>query len=150
MNDKVYSKAEAERIVNDMVSQHLRFGEQYGIYGGQGREQIVNRLWVALNTTDVAKREQVADALTEYAVQCAGVEALLDSSEQHKHSAAVIHALRRYVAKLDISLVKEDFKQRYGNIKGLYLRWGRRKNTQGVMTLSQVRSELYFMMYDDK
>lgn len=75
---KVYTRAESEAIINQIVSEQLSFGELYGSLGGKSRNEVIDILWNGLNSADVGERLPVALDVAEYIISHASVESIYD------------------------------------------------------------------------
>lgn len=127
---KVYTKAEAESIVNNIISNYLDFGEKYGVISGKTRKQAVEMLWRGLNTADPGRQMKVALDIAEYIIQNSVMESVYDDAESETH-IYTISLLKPYLHSIDLSRIKGEIKYRYGNDNSVYLLWGKRKGTKG-------------------
>lgn len=127
---KVYTKAEAESIVNNIISNYLDFGEKYGVISGKTRKQAVEILWRGLNTADPGRQMKVALDIAEYIIQNSVMESVYDDAESETH-IYTISLLKPYLHSIDLSRIKGEIKYRYGNDNSVYLLWGKRKGTKG-------------------
>ena len=67
--EKVYSREDADKIVDHIVSEQLSFGNKYGELKGKSRVQIVHKLVHALNTVDEGYRGKVALDIADYIIK---------------------------------------------------------------------------------
>ncbi len=128
---KVYTKAEAEGIVNNVVSNYLDFGEKYGVLSGKTRNQAVEMLWRGLNTADAGKQLSVALDIAEYIIQNSVMESVYDDADSDAH-VWIIDLLRPYLHSIDLSNIKGDINHHYGNDKSVYALWGVRNGKKGL------------------
>ena len=73
---KVYSRAESEAIINQIVSEQLSFGELYGVLAGKSKREVIDILWEGLNSADVGEQRKVALDVAEYIIKNASVESI--------------------------------------------------------------------------
>lgn len=65
---KVYTRAESEQIVNQIVSENLSFGDRYGSLQGKSRREAIDLLWNGLNSADGGEQRKVALDVAEYII----------------------------------------------------------------------------------
>lgn len=128
---KVYSKVEAEGIVNNIISNYLDFGEKYGVISGKTKKQAIEMLWRGLNTADPGKQMKVALDIAEYIIQNSVMESVYDDMDNETHTWT-ISLLKPYLHSIDLSHIKGEIKYRYGNDNSAYLLWGKRKGEKGM------------------
>ena len=63
---KVYSKVEAESIINTVLEDYMGFGARYGYLSGKTKAEAVEMLWRGLNTADSEKKDKVALDVADY------------------------------------------------------------------------------------
>ena len=137
---KVYTRAESEAIINQIVSEQLSFGELYGSLAGKSRNEVIDILWNGLNSADVGERGGVALDVAEYIINHASVESIYDGEGLEVYTETV-DALKPYLRKLDLSSIKGDIKHVFGKDSSPYLLWQKRRGEVG-MTPDQVAEEL--------
>ena len=137
---KVYTRAESEAIINQIVSEQLSFGELYGSLAGKSRNEVIDILWNGLNSADVGERLPVALDVAEYIINHASVESIYDGEGLEVYTETV-DALKPYLRKLDLSSIKGDIKHVFGKDSSPYLLWQKRRGEVG-MTPDQVAEEL--------
>lgn len=130
---KVYSKTDAEKIVNHIISTHMSFGDKYGTLSGKDKAAVIDMLWQKLNSTDAGNgdRIKVGQDIAEFIINSAVVEDIV-SDETNSVDVDVVEALRPYLHTMDLSGIKGDIKSYYDTDKSVYARWGKRKGTRGV------------------
>lgn len=137
---KVYTRAESEQIVNQIVSEKLSFGELYGTIGGKSKNEVVDMLWSGLNSADIGERGKVALDVADYIINNAAVESIYDGEglEVYRDTVAT---LKPYLHKMELASIKGDIKHRYDKDSSPYLLWGKRKGEVGLSP-EQVAAEL--------
>lgn len=137
---KVYSKVEAEKVINTILSESLGVGERYSKLSGKAKSEVIEMLWRGLNTAKPGKQMHVALDIAEYIIQNSVLENLYEESENLVY-VDTIDALKPYLHSLDLSALKSEIKYKYGNSNKAYLLWGKSKNERGL-TADQVKMEL--------
>lgn len=127
---KVYSKVEAEQIINNVLGNYMAFGDSYGELSGKSRREVIEMLWRGLNTADPGKQAKVALDVAEYIIQNAALENLYEDANNEAY-IDTISVLKPYLHKLDLSGIKGEIKYRYDRDNSPYLLWGRRRGQEG-------------------
>lgn len=127
---KVYSKVEAERIINNVLGNYMGFGDSYGELSGKSKREVIEMLWRGLNTADPGKRAKVALDVAEYIIQNAALENLYEDADNDAY-IDTINVLKPYLHKLDLSGIKGEIKYRYDRDNSPYLLWGKRRGQDG-------------------
>ena len=127
---KVYSKVEAERIINNVLGNYMGFGDSYGELSGKSKREVIEMLWRGLNTADPGKRAKVALDVAEYIIQNAALENLYEDADNDAY-IDTINVLKPYLHKLDLSSIKGEIKYRYDRDNSPYLLWGKRRGQDG-------------------
>ena len=126
-NKKVYSKSEAEIIINDILDTYMNFEDTVGNLSGKTQEEAVRMLWRGMNGSNRTKTARdVANYLLEHAIlENIYGDALVESYSQ------TIDILRPYLHKLDLTDIKEGLKERYGDDLS-YTRWEKAEGDTGI------------------
>ncbi len=127
---KVYSKVEAEQIINNVLGNYMAFGDSYGELSGKSRREVIEMLWRGLNTADPGKQAKVALDVAEYIIQNAALENLYEDADNEAY-IDTISVLKPYLHKLDLSGIKGEIKHRYDRDNSPYLLWGKRRGQDG-------------------
>lgn len=127
---KVYSKVEAEQIINNVLGNYMAFGDSYGELSGKSRREVIEMLWRGLNTADPGKQAKVALDVAEYIIQNAALENLYEDADNEAY-IDTISVLKPYLHKLDLSGIKGEIKYRYDRDNSPYLLWGKRRGQEG-------------------
>lgn len=128
---KVYSKTDAEGIVNNVLGSYMAFGDKYGDLRGKSKREAVEMLWRGLNSADPGKQAGVALDVAEYIMQHSAMEHLWEDAENQAY-VDTIAVLKPYLHRLDLSSLKEDVKRRYDTDNSPFLIWGKRKGEIGI------------------
>lgn len=127
---KVYSKVEAEQIINNVLGNYMAFGDSYGELSGKSRREVIEMLWRGLNTADPGKQAKVALDVAEYIIQNAALENLYEDADNEAY-IDTISVLKPYLHRLDLSGIKGEIKYRYDRDNSPYLLWGKRRGQEG-------------------
>lgn len=127
---KVYSKVEAEQIINNVLGNYMAFGDSYGELSGKSRREVIEMLWRGLNTADPGKQAKVALDVAEYIIQNAALENLYEDADNEAY-IDTISILKPYLHKLDLSGIKSEIKYHYDRDNSPYLLWGKRRGQDG-------------------
>lgn len=127
---KVYSKVEAEQIINNVLGNYMAFGDSYGELSGKSRREVIEMLWRGLNTADPGRQAKVALDVAEYIIQNAALENLYEDADNEAY-IDTISVLKPYLHKLDLSGIKGEIKYRYDRDNSPYLLWGKRRGQDG-------------------
>ena len=128
---KVYSKVEAEQVINTILDNSLGVGEKYGRLVGKSKSEVVEMLWRGLNTAEPGKQMHVALDIAEYIIQNSVLENLYDDNDNQMY-VDTISVLKPYLHSLDLSGIKGDIKYHYDTDNSPYLIWGKRKGDIGT------------------
>lgn len=127
---KVYSKVEAEQIINNVLGNYMAFGDSYGELSGKSRREVIEMLWRGLNTADLGRQAKVALDVAEYIIQNAALENLYEDADNEAY-IDTISILKPYLHKLDLSGIKSEIKYHYDRDNSPYLLWGKRRGQDG-------------------
>lgn len=141
---KVYSKVDAERIINNVLSQYMSFGEKYGEISGKSKAEVIDLLWKGLNSAEPGKQMGVALHIADYIIQNSVLESIYSDDDVQIQSAIdIVDALRPYLHSINLDSLKGEIKYRYDKDNSAYLLWGKRKGDKGigVDTIPQILEE---------
>ena len=127
---KVYTKEDAEVIVNDILDGYMSYEDEAGSLSGKNRKQVVQMLWEGMNKSAPGQRTNIALKVADYLIQHTVLENIHSELMVQGHSDT-IEVLKPYLHKLNLDNIKEDIKYHYGN-NSPYLRWGKRKGEKGI------------------
>ncbi len=137
---KVYSKVEAERVINSILDSNLGF-EDYDIsISGKNKAEVIDVLWKTLNTADSGKRTGISLKIADYIIDNAVMENIYQEDENDIHLETIKY-LKPYLHKVDLRGLKSEIKYRYDTDNSVYLLWGSRKGEVG-QSADQIAMEL--------
>ena len=140
---KVYSKADAEGIINNVLQNYMSFGEKYGDMSGKTKAQVIDMLWKGLNSAKPGYQMSVALNIADYIIQNSILESLYGDMENGDVQQAldIIGALKPYLHNINLDSLKGEIKYKYDKDNSAYLLWGKRKGERGYGA-DQIAQEL--------
>lgn len=141
---KVYSKQDAVKIIEEVISERLGFGDYYGELKGGKKQDVVTALWKALNEAEKGKQLSVVEKVAEYILQSSTLEYIHTDllAEEKSEAMEIISFLKPYLHKINLENLKGEIKHRYDKKqKSVYLMWGKRKGEKGL-GIDQIAEEL--------
>lgn len=140
---KVYTKADAEGIINNVLQNYMSFGEKYGDMSGKTKAEVVDMLWKGLNSAKPGYQMSVALNIADYIIQNSILESLYGDMENGDVQQAldIIGALKPYLHNINLDSLKGEIKYKYDKDNSAYLLWGKRKGERGYGA-NQIAQEL--------
>ena len=140
---KVYTKADAEGIINNVLQNYMSFGEKYGDMSGKTKAQVIDMLWKGLNSAKPGYQMAVALNIADYIIQNSVLETLYDDYQNAEVQQAldIIGALKPYLHSINLEPLKGEIKYKYDRDNSAYLLWGKRKGERGYGA-DQIAQEL--------
>ena len=126
---KVYTKADAEGIINNVLQNYMSFGEKYGDISGKTKAQVIDMLWKGLNSAKPGYQMSVALNIADYIIQNSVLESLYGDMENYDVQQAldVIGALKPYLHNINLDSLKGEIKHKYDKDNSAYLLGGSAK-----------------------
>lgn len=128
---KVYSKADAETIVNNILTNYMDFGDSIGDISGKTKTEVINMLWESLNSLDEGRRAGFALDVADYIIYETTLENIWQDESLSEHTY-IVEALQPYLHTLDLSSLSAEIKNRYDGDNSIYLRWAKPKGERGI------------------
>lgn len=141
---KVYSKIEAEKLINEIIADKLNIGEMFGSLKGKSKEQAINQMFVALNSADPGFRSGLAENIANFIIENAIYEDMYDDGSINDEALYRYDVLKDYRGKLDLSSIKSEIHHRFDTRPGnaIIMQWGTTKNGMGVDSVAQELREI--------
>lgn len=137
---KVYSKVEAESIINSILETNFNL-EDYSVrISGKTKAEAIDVLWKTLNTADAGKRTGISLKIADYIIDNTIIESIY-LEEENQIYTETISFLKPYLHSVDLKALKGEIKYRYDTDNSVYLLWGKRKG-EGGQTADQIAMEL--------
>lgn len=126
---RAYTKSEAERVINDIISSVLYSKSDFKPISGKNKSEAIEILWQSLNSAK--DKSAVATDLANYLIDSAAVENVLQSAER---SAAIetVEVLKQYLHRMNLDFLKDEIKHKFDKNNVAFARWQKRKGTTGV------------------
>ncbi len=138
--DKTYSKTDAEKVVNTILGDYMVFNNYDGDISQKTKEQVIEDLWLALNSLHEGERAAAALNIANYIIENAIAEDIY-MNEMNKADAEYIAAVRDFKHAIDLSTFKDEIRNVYGKVNTPFLMWGKRKGSKSI-NMGDVISEL--------
>ncbi len=157
---KVYDKQEADRIVNNLLEM-IQNDSYYAEIKGKTKAELVDYLWIQLNSKDEGYRGEVALKVADYLIDNAIMQDYYQDYA-NQDNINTLDVLREYLHKVDLSAIKGEIKHKFDKDNSPYLIWGARKDTRGLpadviaqelaeegISISATNeADIFFEMYD--
>jgi|GEM_PF-1401294 len=128
---RVYSKADAQTVVNNILNNYMDFGDKLGDISGKTKAEVTNMLWESLNSLDEGRRAGFALDVADYIINEATLDDLLRDQDLSEH-AYIADTLKPYLHTLDLSSLRAEIKNRYDGDNSIYLRWAKPNGERGI------------------
>ena len=135
--EKVYTKAEAEHIINFALQYDVALADYIIDINNSNKQEVINALWVGLNSLDEGKRTGLAFKIADFIIDNSTYNSLseMDAKQEYADTVAM---LKPYFHKIDTSGIKDEIKYHYDTDKSVYALWS---NKNG-MPADKVAQEL--------
>ena len=139
---KVYSKIEAEKLINEIVAEKLNIGDKFGTLRGKSKAQAINQMFIALNSADAGYRVGLAQNIADYIIENAIYEDMYDDG-MSEDALFRYNAIKEFRGKLNLSSIKSEIHHKFDTRPGnaIMMQWGTTKGGQGVDTVAQELQE---------
>lgn len=141
---RVYTKAEAEEVINSIIEERLVF-EDIGMYGelrGKDRQAVIDYLFQKLNTVKEGYRGGVALRIADYMIERTVLTDMYAESEGEVSEAMrKLSILRGYMHKINLKHIQGEIQYRYDRKNSINLVWGAKEGGIAPDTLPQLLAE---------
>jgi hypothetical protein len=139
---KVYSKIEAEKLINEIIAEKLNIGDKFGTLRGKSKAQAINQMFIALNSADAGYRVGLAQNIADYIIENAIYEDMYDDG-MSEDALFRYNAIKEFRGKLNLSSIKGEIHHKFDTRPGnaIMMQWGTTKGGQGVDTVAQELQE---------
>lgn len=137
---KVYNRNEAAQAVDDIMSiVGNETGSLAGILKGTAKEQLIDKLWIGLNTKDEGFRSGLALEIADYILD----KSLLENTFEDYNDAGDIReklkTFASYMHKIDLDGITSEIEHKYDKHNGIKLVW----HKKGGLGIFDVANELF-------
>ena len=139
---KVYSRVEAQDVINSIIDERLDFGDRYGYLSGKSKEQVIDMLFQKLNSTPTGYQIGVALDIADYIIENAYLEDMYAAEAREEavsEAMGTLSILRSYMHRMDLRGIKGEIQYRYDKKNAINLVWGAK---EGGIAPDQVAQEL--------
>lgn len=139
---KVYSRVEAQDVINSIIDERLDFGDRYGYLSGKSKEQVIDMLFQKLNSTPEGYQIGVALDIADYIIENAYLEDMYAAEAREEavsEAMGTLSILRSYMHRMDLRGIKGEIQYRYDKKNAINLVWGAK---EGGIAPDQVAQEL--------
>lgn len=129
---KVYSKIEAEKLINEIVAEKLNIGDKFGTLRGKSKAQAINQMFIALNSADAGYRIGIAQNIADYIIENSIYEDIYQDGINEEFLYQY-DTLKEYRGKLDLDSIKGEIRHKFDDkANAIIMQWGKRTNTKGL------------------
>lgn len=138
---KVYNRNEAAQAVEDIMSLvGNESGSLAGVLKGATKEQLVDKLWIGLNTKDEGFRSGLALEIADYILDKSLLENTFEDYNEAGDIREKLKAFASYMHKIDLDGITGEIEHKYDKRNGIKLVW-HKKNGLGIV---DVAKELFY------
>lgn len=138
---KVYNRNEAAQAVEDIMSLvGNESGSLSGILKGVAKEQLIDKLWIGLNTKDEGFRSGLALEIADYILDKSLLENVFDDYSDAGDNKEKLKTFASYMHKIDLDGITGEIEHKYDKRNGIKLVW-HKKNGLGIV---DVAKELFY------
>jgi len=128
---RVYNRKDAEEAISNIVN-YLNFGDEfYGKLIGKNKVEVIEKLWIAMNTKDAGYRSgtafEIADLILDNTLYTSSYEE--SASEVARNT---INTLKPYLHTIDLNGIKSEIEHRFDKDTSVYALWGKKKGAKGL------------------
>lgn len=137
---KVYNRNEAAQAIDDIMSLvGNESGSLAGVLKGATKEQLIDKLWIGLNTKDEGFRSGLALEIADYILD----KSLLENTFEDYNDAGDIReklkTFASYMHKIDLDGITSEIEHKYDKHNGIKLVW----HKKGGLGIFDVANELF-------
>lgn len=141
---RVYTKAEAEEVINSIIEERLVF-DDIGMYGelrGKDRQAVIDYLFQKLNTVKEGYRGGVALKIADFMIEHTVLtDMYADSNGEVSEAMRRLSVLRRYMHKINLHHIQGEIQYRFDRKNSINLVWGAKEGGIAPDTLPQLLAE---------
>ena len=138
---RVYNRNEAAQAVEDIMSLvGNESGSLSGILKGVAKEQLIDKLWIGLNTKDEGFRSGLALEIADYILDKSLLENVFDDYSDAGDNKEKLKTFASYMHKIDLDGITGEIEHKYDKRNGIKLVW-HKKNGLGIV---DVAKELFY------
>ena len=142
---KIYDKADAEKIINNILTSVMPLSEEEAvILDTASRKKAETMLWDKLNAAESElEMKQAAEKIADYIISRSVVKTLINDYSEFdniQRAESTVYYLRGFLHNLNLERIKGEIRHKYDNdAKSVMLMWGSKKSGFSV---DQIISEI--------
>lgn len=137
---KVYNRNEAAQAVDDIMSiVGNETGSLAGILKGTAKEQLIDKLWIGLNTKDEGFRSGLALEIADYILDKSLLESSFDDYNDAGDIKEKLKTFASYMHKIDLDGITSEIDYKFDKKNGIKLLW----HKKGGLGIVDVAHELF-------
>ena len=151
---KVYNKTEAEQAINDILADAHTDNYIFTSLKGAKKSEIVDKLWIALNSKDEGYRSKIALDVANFLIENAVAENIYETDNGvYEDALKTVKDISQYKKKIDLTGIKGEIKYKY-DTKGaavIFREWNGRNGNKGLNigdVVAELRSQGYSISED--
>lgn len=137
---KVYNRNEAAQAIDDIMSLvGNESGSLAGVLKGVTKEQLIDKLWIGLNTTDEGFRSGLALEIADYILDKSLLENTFEDYNEAGDIREKLKVFASYMHKIDLDGITSEIEHKYDKHNGIKLVW----HKKGGLGIFDVANELF-------
>lgn len=151
---KVYNKTEAEQAINDILADAHTDNYIFTSLKGAKKSEIVDKLWIALNSKDEGYRSKIALDVANFLIENAVAENIYETDNGvYEDALRTVKDISQYKKNIDLTGIKGEIKYKY-DTKGaavIFREWNGRNGNKGLNigdVVAELRSQGYSISED--
>lgn len=137
---KVYNRNEAAQAVDDIMALvGNESGSLAGILKGVSKEQLIDKLWIGLNTKDEGFRSGLALEIADYILDKSLLENTFEDYNEAGDIREKLKTFASYMHKIDLDGITSEIEHKYDKHNGVKLVW----HKKGGLGIFDVANELF-------
>lgn len=151
---KVYNKTEAEQAINDILADAHTDNYIFTSLKGAKKSEIVDKLWIALNSKDEGYRSKIALDVANFLIENAVAENIYETDNGvYEDALKTVKDISQYKKNIDLTGIKGEIKYKY-DTKGaavIFREWNGRNGNKGLNigdVVAELRSQGYLISED--
>lgn len=137
---KVYNRNEAAQAIDDIMSLvGNESGSLAGVLKGATKEQLIDKLWIGLNTKDEGFRSGLALEIADYILDKSLLENTFEDYNEAGDIREKLKAFASYMHKIDLDGITSEIEHKYDKHNGIKLVW----HKKGGLGIFDVANELF-------
>lgn len=123
---KVYSKLEATSVIDSIIAERLVFddGRFEGVLDSKSRAEVIEKLFIKLNSTPEGYRIGVALDIADYIINNAVLSDMYETFNDDSYAMGVLSVIRSYMHRMDLRGIQGEIQYKFDKKNTINLVWG--------------------------